>query len=334
MARRRCALGYVLIRVSLDISDGFMKISVLMPVFNASPYLPDAIDSILLQTFTDFELIIVDDGSTDNSLEVAENYACKDSRVRVLRNAKNYGLSYCRNRHLREAQGEYLALMDADDVSETERLRIQNDFLDDSPDVAIVGTWVKLMEERVTDGGNSKIWRTPTQDWGIKSDLLYGPPLANPSVMMRAAPLKRHGLCYDESYVSAEDYLFWVDSCPLVKMANIPVPLLHYRIHAHQNSTVHQGIRRAAHIRISQKHLLRFGIEAKADILRHLLWPRDFPCASVTEIGQVRKLLDVISSIKSFYGYGGISPQMKRNLRKRYRKVWKEYIRSWKYRFL
>jgi len=156
--------------------------------------------------------------------------------------------------------------------------------------------------------------------------------------MMRAAPLKRRGLCYDESYVSAMDYLFWVDSCPLVKMANISAPLLHYRRHARQNTIVHQGITRSNHIRISQKHLLRFGIEAKADILRHLLWPRDFPCASVTEIGQVRKLIDSISSIKSLYGYGGISPRMKRNLRRRYRKVWKEYIRflrrSWKYRLL
>jgi glycosyltransferase involved in cell wall biosynthesis len=109
-------------------NNDYVKISILMPVYNGEKYLREAIDSILNQTFTDFEFLIVDDGSTDNSVEIINSY--QNSRINLVKNDKNEGLVYTLNRGLSLAKGEYIARMDCDDISLPERLKKQIDFLD------------------------------------------------------------------------------------------------------------------------------------------------------------------------------------------------------------
>ncbi len=293
-----------------------------MPVFNAAAYLPEAVESILRQTFTDFELLILDDCSTDGSLEIIRDYEIKDSRIRVLENPKNCGESYCRNRHFKEARGKYFALMDADDVSNKERLRIQNRFLDENPDIGIVGTWAM----RFSEDGRKKRLRYPTRDWDIKSYLLKGSPICNPSVMMRAETIRQCALSYNLNYRSAMDYLFWVDACKSIRMANIPIPLFHYRVHSNQNTAVYKRVCESNHVKIMSKHLAHFRIEADTNTIRRFLWPRAFPCVSATEVLQIGKMIASILAIKNFYGYKGVSQSARKHIRRKYIRVWRYFI--------
>ncbi len=292
-----------------------------MAVYNALPYLPEAMDSILQQTFTDFEFLVLDDGSTDRSLEVIQDYADRYSCIRIIRNRSNCGLSYCGNRLLQEARGEYLALMDADDISEKERLCIQSRFLDKNPDIGIVGTAMTLF------GGQKKVSRPLLRDLDIKSYLLLAPAISNPTVMMRTAIVRQNSLSYDVSSGYGTDYLFWVDACPFTKMANLSMPLLRYRVHGSQNSVILKKDRYITCARAMQKHLSRFNIKAEIDVIRRLLWQRDFPCVSIKEILQIRQLIHSVFSIKPFYGYEeGVASAVKKKMRRKYIRLWGRWI--------
>lgn len=292
-------------------------ISVLMSVFNGAPFVGEAVGSVVRQTFGDFELLILDDGSTDGGGAIIAGFAARDSRIRVLRNERNRGLSYCRNRLMGEAAGTYLALMDADDICLAARLGAQKDFLDANPAVGIVGARAVMFSET-----KERLWRVPLGDREIKSHLLLGPPLCHPSVMMRASTVRENRLTFNEDYLSAEDYLFWVDACPAVVMANLKTPLLRYRRHRRQISSVNNATRLANHIKIAQKHLARFNIHPSADAVRRFIWRRHHPPATMRELHEVREVVDAILSIKDFYGYPGVASSLRRKIRARYFLSW------------
>ncbi|MDD9870124.1 MAG: glycosyltransferase [Gammaproteobacteria bacterium] len=293
------------------------EISVLMSVFNAAPFVGEAADSVLKQTFGDFEFLIVDDGSTDGSGAIIAGFAARDSRIRVLRNERNRGLSHCRNQLMREAAGAYLALMDADDICFATRLGAQKEFLDANPAVGIAGARAVMFSE-----AKERLWRVPLGDREIKSHLLLGPPLCHPSVMMRASTVRENRLIFNEDYLSAQDYLFWVDACPAVVMANLKTPLLRYRRHRRQLSGVNNETRIANHIKTAQKHLARFHIHPSAGAVRRFIWRRHYPCATMQELREVREVVDAILSIKNFYGYPGVAPSLRRKIRARYFLSW------------
>ncbi len=154
-------------------------LNVLMPVYNAEKFLPESIESILNQTFTDFEFIILDDGSTDNSFAIIKEYQSKDSRIRVLQNKKNKKLPTSRNILFQETKADYIVWMDADDISMPNRLQVEYDFLQKNPDIDIIGSVI---------GEN---WR-PKTDHKIKSYLLMGNPLPMPSTMIRMGKISKH----------------------------------------------------------------------------------------------------------------------------------------------
>jgi len=288
-----------------------------MSVFNTAPFVGEAVDSVLRQTFGDFELLIMDDGSTDDSGAIIAALAAQDSRIRILRNERNRGLGYCRNQLMREAAGSYLALMDADDICAATRLGAQKEFLDANPAVGIAGARAVMFSET-----KERLWRVPPGNWEIKSHLLLGPPLCHPSVMMRASTVRKNRLTFNEDYLSAQDYLFWVDACPAVVMANLKTPLLHYRRHRRQLSSVNNETRLANHIKIAQKHLARFNIHPSAGAVRRFIWRRHHPCANRRELHEVREVVDAILSIGDFYGYPGVAPSLRRKIRARYFLSW------------
>lgn len=198
------------------------KVSVILPVYNAEKYLNEAIDSILNQTFTDFELIIINDGSTDNSEKIIDSY--NDDRLIKVNNDVNLKLIATLNKGIDLAKGEYIARMDADDISLPERFNKQVKFLDEHKDYVVVGSNYEAF------GDESFISNLPTQDEHIRLELFFSNPFAHPSVMMRKEILTKKNIRYQTKYLHMEDLALWFDLSKHGKCSNLSENLLRYRV--------------------------------------------------------------------------------------------------------
>jgi hypothetical protein len=227
-------------------------VSVLMPVSNGARYLEEAIQSILQQTFSDFEFIIINDGSTDGTAGIIDRYRLNDSRIHIYEQP-HQGLVPALNHGLEVARGVYIARMDADDVSVPHRLAVQVEFMDSQPAVGVCGTWIETYGR-----DRPEIRRYPCQDGMIRSSLLFESVLAHPSVMIRRDMLHRHALLYDAGAPCAEDYDLWVRAAQHSLLGNVPHVLLRYRAHEHQIVTQYGAEKRATaqKIRLRQLHSL------------------------------------------------------------------------------
>jgi glycosyltransferase involved in cell wall biosynthesis len=199
-----------------------------MPVYNGATYLNEAIDSILNQTYNDFEFLIIDDGSTDGSVKIIKSY--DDNRIRLFENNNNLGQSETLNKGLILARGKYIARMDQDDVSMPERLERQAEFMEDNPQIGVCGSWLQLM------GKFDGILELDTKSEDIKMNLLTNQNLAHPAVMIRKDTLVKYDLNYNPAYSIAQDYDLWVRMFEFCSFANIPEALIKYRMHNNQNS--------------------------------------------------------------------------------------------------
>jgi GT2 family glycosyltransferase len=200
------------------------KVSVLLPVFNADRYLRLAIDSILTQTFTDFELIIINDGSTDGSRQILESYV--DPRIQLIHQA-NAGLPISLNRAIKVARGQYLARQDADDVSLPSRLSEQVHYLDAHLQCALLGTAAQIIEE---DTLSQRTLSHPTDNGEIQIKLLFYNCFVHSSVMIRKAALDQSGLYpEDPNKFPPEDYDLWLRIAQHGNVNNLQKVLLHYR---------------------------------------------------------------------------------------------------------
>lgn len=199
------------------------RISVLMPVFNGERYLREAVDSILSQTLADFEFIIINDGSTDRSAEILSAYA--DPRLKIIHNHSNIGVSLSLNKGLDSALGEYVARMDSDDISLPERFARQVAFMDSHPEIAVCGTWVKVID---ATGRIVRCRPTPTGE-DLELNYWRHNPLIHPSVMIRVSQLGE--LRYDGHILYAQDFDLWFRIKSKYNLRNIPEYLLLYRMH-------------------------------------------------------------------------------------------------------
>ena len=202
-------------------------ISVVMSVFNASEYLSIAIESILAQSFDDFEFIIVDDGSSDTSLSILHEYESYDSRVHVI-SQKNTGLTKALNEGISQSRGEYIARMDADDIAISSRLALQVDYLKMHPECVAVGCNILLTDP---DGDILAEESMPHTHEQIIAKLRCGiGSLPHPTAFIR-----RDTLCsvggYRESYIYAQDLDLWLRLAEVGQLANLPQALLQYRLH-------------------------------------------------------------------------------------------------------
>jgi len=205
------------------------KVTVLMPVLNGERYLKEAMESILRQTLSDLEFLIVDDGSKDQSVNVIKSF--KDERIRLVINERKLGLSASLNKGIQLAKGEYIARMDSDDISHPNRLAEQIAFMDKHLDIGICGTWI----ESVGDIEGTS-WQPPVSHKRICVEMLFLCCLAHPTVMMRRSVLLKHSLLYDEKMPHVEDYELWARALSVTKLANIPKVLLKLRKHGHAKS--------------------------------------------------------------------------------------------------
>lgn len=199
------------------------RVTVLMPVYNGAHYLADSIRSILGQTFSDFEFLIIDDGSTDESVAIIQGI--DDPRIRLVHNGSNLGISASLNRGLDLARGEFVARMDADDISRPERLACQVRFMDANPLVGVCGSWVRFISK-----ADNRVWKLPENAEEIRCWQFYAVGVAHPSVMMRRLSFVERGLYYDPDYKHIEDYELWGRAIRYMEFANIQKVLLDYRI--------------------------------------------------------------------------------------------------------
>lgn len=198
-----------------------------MPIYNGEKYLREAIDSILKQSFADFEFLIVNDGSIDRTVQTISSY--KDPRIRLVENDKNLGLINTLNKGFELSRGEYIVRMDCDDISLPERLKEQVDFMESNEDVGVSGTWFFTIGDSQT-----KVARYPDDQNSIRCGLLFNSVLAHPTIIIRKKDFYKNKLYYDPFFPHAEDYELWVRAIQFFKISNIRKVLLLYRIHPEQ----------------------------------------------------------------------------------------------------
>ena len=209
------------------------EISVIMPVYNGEIFIRDAIESILNQTYRNFEFIIINDGSFDKTQEIIESYP--DSRIICLENKKNIGVANSRNRGLSIARGSYIAIMDADDISIPDRFSKQLVFLKGHPEVGVCGGGMKVIDR---DGRKIKTRTPPTLHQVIHWALMFNCCIAQPTVMCKKAIIQDIG-GYNSEFIPADDYDLWTRIIGHHKIANLSEFLLEYRMHGKNISKIY-----------------------------------------------------------------------------------------------
>lgn len=200
-----------------------LKVTVLMSVYNGEKYLREAIDSILNQTFTDFEFLIVNDASTDGSMRILQSY--DDTRIRIINNENNIGLTKSLNKGMSFSKGTYIARMDADDISYPERLEIQYHYMENNPDVGVVGSWTEVIDE---NGNTIDFWKCPYSSEEIYYILNFRNCLTHSSVMFRKDFIVHYG-GYDETIDKAQDYELWNRISKTLEIVQIQELLVKWR---------------------------------------------------------------------------------------------------------
>lgn len=204
------------------------KISVVMPAYNAEKYIKQAIESILNQTYKDFEFIIINDGSTDDTKHIILSY--HDDRIVYLENKENSGIVVTLNKGLDYATGKYIARMDADDIAVNNRFEKQVKYLDENKNIGVLGTGICTFGKNIKE--QKRVFTTNVEQ--LKAELIFNSCIAHPTVMIRRDVLQKYNLRYDSEFAGAEDYYLWWNIAKVSKIMTLPDVLLKYRIHETQ----------------------------------------------------------------------------------------------------
>lgn len=245
------------------------RVSVLMSAHNSEKYIAQAIESILNQTFTDFDFIIVNDGSTDTTAEIIQKYADADKRIVFVNNKKNHMIESL-NQGLDLCRGEYIARMDSDDIALPERFAKQVEYMDAHLECGACGTWAK----KFGPGINSEDYIKHHKVMRLMDFLVYGCCIVNPSAMIRRAILVDNNIKYEADFKFAEDYGFWTRVAKYTQVHNIPQVLLNYRWHGGNISVVHKTAQLECTERI-RKSILTELLSSEKDIQKFLDMTRE-----------------------------------------------------------
>ena len=241
------------------------KVSVLMPVFNGKDFIDDAIKSILDQTYSDLELLIIDDGSTDDTLKRIEAY--NDRRIRLISNGSNIGIAKSLNKGLNLISSKYIVRMDCDDISLPTRIEKQVSFMDHNPEVGVCGTWMKTIGKLRT-----RYWKPPSGSDAIRCFFPFKNPLIHPSVILRREMLLKYDLMYSEEFHHAEDLELWSRCARYFSLSNIKEVLVYYRIHNQSIGRLKRNIQKDSSNRVHKRELIRSGLLPVADCHEVLNW--------------------------------------------------------------
>jgi glycosyltransferase involved in cell wall biosynthesis len=239
------------------------KISVVMPVYNVAAYITESLNSILTQTFPDFEFIIINDCSQDQTIPIIKKIQQTDPRIVVIDNDRRRGVAACLNQGLVAAQGKYVARMDGDDISLPERLEKQFYFMEQNPQFDICGANADLIDTKNIAFGN---WHFPVDSDVIKSDLFFKPALLHPAVFFRKSSLDTHQLLYNELFLSSEDFEFWCRCKHHLLFANLPERLILYRRHSAQNSISKMSSQYTSVVHL--RNLWELGLQPSSDEIK------------------------------------------------------------------
>lgn len=245
-------------------------ISVIMSVYNSEHYLIEAVNSVLKQTFKDFEFIITDDGSMDNSFNILEECAKKDNRIVLLKNPENLGLTKSLNKMLEISKGKYIARMDADDISLHERFEKQYEYMEKNPSVGVLGTNISYFEN------STHVTSLPLGHNDIITSLLFEDVIMHPSVMLRSSVLSNNRINYDDHFIVSQDYDLWVRLINNTEMNNLNDILLKYRFNDQNisNSTKRE-FRNSLLKKIFTKQLNSLGIEpTDEELMMHIAFSK------------------------------------------------------------
>lgn len=241
------------------------QISVVMSVYNAGNYLQEAIDSILNQTYTDFEFLIVNDGSTDNSLVIINSYS--DPRIKLINNEGNKGLIYSLNKAFSQASGKYIARMDADDISLPERLQLQYQYMEANPQIGVCGSHTLHFSTSGSYVSKSFLTHEEISGW-----MLFNASVVHPTLMLRVSCLRQLDHYFDPSFAHAEDYELWSRLIFKCRFGSVDAVLLKYRVHEGQVTQKYrkEQVSNANRVRIAL--LERAGFQyTKEDLEAHCL---------------------------------------------------------------
>lgn len=244
------------------------QVSILMPVYNTALYLREAMDSMLSQTFTDFELIVLNDCSPDNAEEILDTY--DDPRIVRYKGEKNVGLSNVLNIGIEMARGKYIARMDSDDISLPNRLQVQLDYLESHPEIDLVSVGMELF------GASDGVWKRERNPEKVKIEAMFHSPILHASSVWRKDRFERNGLRFHQEMVPAEDYELWTRALVKgLKLINLPEVLYKYRLH--QSQATLQKDKVSEKERMVQKNYIRMALpslsESNLEAFPRKLWP-------------------------------------------------------------
>jgi glycosyltransferase involved in cell wall biosynthesis len=293
------------------------KVSILMPVYNSELYVGEAIESILAQSFPDFEFIILNDGSTDKSEKIILSY--KDERICYFKNSQNLKLAATLNKGLELANSEYIARMDSDDIAVPERLMKQIQFLDQNPEVGICGSNVELI------GKWNFITELSYTSNDIEAELLLKNPVFHPTVMFRKSIVDKHRIRYNPSFEHLEDYYFWAELSRITKIVNLENVLVKYRWHEENISVTHKEVQCE-----KASEVILFKLQSIPEIAVHseeqlakiskLLYVRDERKIKINK-RELHFALNIFSKLYSYFKSKNVSVKVLKKLSARAEKI-------------
>ena len=281
-----------------------------MPVYNIEQYVARAISSILEQTYQNLELLVIDDCSKDLTLEKITQY--KDPRIKLIKNNKNMGISISLNKGIHASKGKYIARMDGDDISLPDRIEKQCNFMEENPQIGILGTGYYVIDE---NGGRKKAFIYPTENIEIRWKLLTGPVFPHPTAMVRKKVLLKNDILYSENLLTAQDYDLWIRLMNYTEGTNLPIPLLEY----------HQHSKRVSLLKSVNQERVRLIVSAQAlsNLIKHhsvcpqnaALFERvikgDLHPLSITELKHGSILFFLVLKYFFSHSYNSVVPKLK-----------------------
>lgn len=264
------------------------QISVVMPVYNCIAYIKESVGSILAQTFIDFELLIIDDHSTDGTYEYLQQLS--DPRIVLIRKTQNSGYAKSLNMGLDRAKGKYIARMDGDDIALPERFAKQVAYMDNDPEVLVCGSSYQIV-------GTDTIVQLPLTYEAAKVVSIMNVPVAHPTAFIRQSVLIQHQLRYNEQLEPTEDYDLWTRILEIGKIENLPEVLLLYRKHSEQESITKYNRLLTAAVEIRERQLKKLLTFEKKNY--SVLFAIDVLTkqALVIDTGSIKKIVQLLTDM-------------------------------------
>lgn len=241
-------------------------VSVVIPCFNSGMYMREAIESIMNQSYSELEIILIDDGSTDNTLDIIQELSMLDSRIKLVRNEQNLKLVNTLNKGIALCKGKYIARMDADDIAYPLRIEKQVAYMEMHPEIGLLGSFIEEFNDKGTIGRGIQ----PISDERIRAYIFTASAFFHPGVLLRKDVLSEYNLKYEEQFTIGQDHALWINMLQHTKAANIPEILLRYRVNAQsltQVSNRNRSSRRVVLKAIYKSAISKIGLQLSEEEL-------------------------------------------------------------------